>query len=297
MNDSEKYWDARGQVDLAALIARVWKGRWTVMICAFLFTAAAIALAFQMTPVYRAQTVLAPAPLDTKGMSGGLGSALGSLGGLAALAGITGGNAGATEEALAVLRSREFTEKFIREHDLLPQLYPKLWDAEAKAWSVPPAKQPSYARAFEYFDKTVREIESDKRTGLVTVRIEWRDPEVAATWANELIAKLNGEMRARAMQESNAAIGYLEKELGTTSTVETRLAIGRLMEAQVNHRMLASVTQEYSFRVVDRAMAPDPRDKVRPKKSLLAALGLMFGVVIGALIVLIRDALRLRRAA
>jgi uncharacterized protein involved in exopolysaccharide biosynthesis len=250
-----------------------------------------------MRPVYVSQTVLAPAPLDTKGLSGGLGSSLGSLGGLAALAGLGGANGGATEEALAVLRSREFTEQFIREKNLLPVLYPDLWDVKSRGWAVDVARQPSYARAFEYFDKKVREVESDKRTGLVTLKIEWHDPAVAASWANDMVSKLNTEMRARAMRDSNAAIGYLEKELAATSTVETRLAIGRLMEAQINHRMIASVTQEYSFRVMDRAMPADPRDKIRPKKSLLAALGLMFGAVIGAIIALIRDGLRQRRAA
>jgi len=297
MNDSEKYWDSHGQVDLAALIARVWQGRLIVLAFVIACTAAAVLLARAMTPIYRASTVLVPASLDSNGMSGGL-SALGSLGGLAALAGITaGGNAGAAEQALAVLRSREFTEKFMREKDILPQIYPAIWDRKARAWTVAADKQPSYARAYEYFDKAIRDIESDKRTGLVTVRIEWRDPVVAASWANDMIAKLNTEMRARAMADSNAAIGYLEKELGTTSTVETRHAIGRLMEAKVNQRMLASVTQEYSFRVVDRAMAPDPRDKVRPKVRLLAALGFMFGGVLGAVAALMRDAFRRRRAA
>jgi uncharacterized protein involved in exopolysaccharide biosynthesis len=297
MNAPDTYWDSRGQVDLAALFRRLWQGKWWIVAGVVVFAAAFILLGKRMNPVYVAQTVLAPAPLDSKGMSGGIGSALGSLGGLAALAGITGGNAGATEEALAVLRSREFTEKFIRDKNLLPLLYPDLWDAKANDWNVPASKQPSYARAFERFDKKVREIATDKRTGLVTLTIEWRNPVVAATWANDMVVSLNAEMRNRAMLESNAAIGHLEKELGATSTVETRLAIGRLMEAQINRRMLASVTQEYSFRVMDRALPPDARDKVRPKMALLGALGVMFGAIFGAIAALIHDSLRRRRPA
>jgi len=259
MDTPEKYWDSRGQVDLVALIARIWRGRLIVIVSVVIFTAAAVMLARVMTPIYRAEIVLTPTPVDAKGLTGGLGSALGSLGGLAALAGIGGGgSAGATDQAIAVLHSREFTEKFMRENDIVPQLYPDIWDKKTRAWTVAPEKQPSYARAYRYFDKSIREITSDKRTGLVTVTIEWRDPVVAANWANDMIAKLNSETRARAIADANAAMGYLEKELGSTSTVETRLAIGRLMEAQVNQRMVASVTQEYSFRVVDRAMAPDP---------------------------------------
>jgi uncharacterized protein involved in exopolysaccharide biosynthesis len=297
MNSTPEYWDSRGQVDLAELMRQIWRGRVWVLVSTVICTAAFLMLGKLMAPIYRAQTVLAPAALDAQGMSGSLGS-LGSLGGLAALAGVNlGGNAGAAEEALAVLRSREFTEKFLREKELLPKLYPDIWDAKAKQWTVPAARQPSYARAFAYFDTKVREIESDKLTGLVTVKIEWRSAVEAAEWANDLIARLNAEMRARAMRDSNAAIGYLEKELATTSTVETRLAIGRLVENQINQRMLASVTQEYAFRVVDRALPADIRDRVRPKMSLLAALGVMFGLVVGAVIALIHDGIKRRRTA
>ena len=46
--------------------------------------------------------------------------------------GLSGGDY-ATEEAIAVLKSRYFTEAFIRDNNLLPELFPKLWDSE---WSL-----------------------------------------------------------------------------------------------------------------------------------------------------------------
>lgn len=287
MSETQNIWDNRGQVDLAALVRRLWLGRWWLVVSIVIVTALFLTAAFTMNPAYRAQALLAPASIDRSGASGGIGS-LGSLGGLAALAGLNlGANGSATEEALAVLRSREFTEKFITANQLMPKLFREQWDPVARAWISPEASRPTLARAFRLFDKTIREAELDKRSGLVTLKIEWRDPAEAAFWVNDLIVRLNAEMRARAMRDSNAAVGYLEKELAATSTIETRLAIGRLMEAQINQRMLASVTQEYAFRVVDKALPPDPRDRVRPNKPLMAALGVMFGFTLGAVIVLL----------
>ncbi len=66
-----------------------------------------------------------------------------------------------------------------------------------------------------------------------------------------------------------------------TSTMEARDAISRLMEAQVKQRMLANVTQDYSFRVVDRAIPPDKDDPISPQKALLLVSGVLLGLAVG----------------
>jgi uncharacterized protein involved in exopolysaccharide biosynthesis len=247
------------------------------------FVALATTAAFLVTPVYRSSALLVPADVEGSGMGSLLGG-LGELGGLAALAGVDlGGGRSATEESLAVLRSREFTEAFIRDRDLLPVLFHTAWDEDAKQWRDP-EDPPTMAEGYKYFHQTVRGVSQDTRTGLVTLRIDWRDPQVSADWANELVGRLNAEMRRRAIERTNASVEYLEKELENTVLVDTRTAISRLMETQINQRMLANVTAEYAFRVVDRALPPDEDDPVRPRKLLMvvaaAAAGLLLGIVI-----------------
>jgi LPS O-antigen subunit length determinant protein (WzzB/FepE family) len=80
---------------------------------------------------------------------------------------------------------------------------------------------------------------------------------------------------------------FLEKELQSSSTVEARDAISRLIEAQVKERMLANVTPDYSFRVVDKAIPADRDDPVKPQKALLIAVGVLLGLVVGLLPVLV----------
>jgi hypothetical protein len=216
---------------------------------------------------------------------------LGQLGGLASLAGLNiGSSASNLEESLAVLRSREFTEAFIRDEGIITELFYKRWDEDAGLWLGSEEDQPTPAQAFKFFDRRVRTASRDLRTGLITVQIVWRDPVKAATWANELVGRLNAEMRSRAIARTNASLEYLEKELAATATVETRQAIARLIEAQVNQRMLASVTEEYAFHIVDRALPPDLRDEVGPRKALLMAFGLILGLFFGACAVLVAGA-------
>jgi uncharacterized protein involved in exopolysaccharide biosynthesis len=264
-------------LDLRSLVSLICSRRWLVVICVVLSTAAATTLALIMKPVYESTVVLVPA--NTERSLEGLGSALGQLGGIASLAGLSVGARGnETEEALAVLRSRHFTESFINDHNLMPVLFASKWDAAQGRWKVPPEDQPTPARAFKLFDKRIRSVVQDKKTGLVTLSIDWRNRELAAAWANELAHRLNEEMRTRSIGKAESSLGYLEHELESTTTVATREAIGRLIEAQVKQRMVAHVTQEYAFRIVDKAMAADKDDPIKPNKPAIVAAGFLFGL-------------------
>jgi uncharacterized protein involved in exopolysaccharide biosynthesis len=279
--------DRQGNIDLRAVLATVWSRRWLLAAVTVFFTAAFTTAAFVMTPIYRATTVLVSAASD-RGGAGSLGGALGQLGGLISLTGLDVGSGGAeTEEALAVLSSREFTEAFIRDENLLPVLFEPRWDGEAQQWRGLEAEWPTFADGFKFFDGAIRTIVRDPQKGIISVEIEWRDPERAAYWANELVRRVNQEMRTRAITSTTASIGFLEKELLSTAIVETRAAIGRLMEAQINRRMLANVTEEYAFRIAGRALPPDPKDTVRPNKALMVLLGPAIGLTVGTLLVLI----------
>lgn len=285
MNSTTDGWiNPDDTIDLGALIGKLWQRRWWIVAAVFVCTTIAAVVAFNTTPIFRTTAVMVPANAERGGDMRG---PLGQLGGLASLAGLTVGGAGLeTEEALAVLRSREFTEKFIRDRNLMPVLFASRWNEKEQRWRAD-TTPPTPAQAYKYFHKSIRAVIQDKKTGLVTVQIDWKDGGQGAEWANELVRRLNAEMRVRAITHANASVGYLEKELEVTSAVGTRDSINRLIESQIKQRMLANVTQEYAFRVVDTAMAPDKNDPIRPKKRLLLAGGVLIGGVVGIAIVLV----------
>jgi uncharacterized protein involved in exopolysaccharide biosynthesis len=273
-------------VELRDVIA-VLRARWVWMLIGAVAGATLLLLvSFMMKPVYRATVVLAPSRIEQSG-GGGVGAGLGRIGGLASLAGIDIGAAqDGTEEALAVFRSRILTERFLADHGILPMLFADEWDTAAKKWKSS-KDAPTLAQGFKSFDEDIRRIGYDRKSGLVTLAIEWTDPTQAAVWANELVDRVNEEMRSRALSRANASIAFLEKELEKTTVVETRSAINRLLESQINQRMLANVTQEYAFRVIDRALPADPKDKVRPKRVVFVALGFVLGGVLALFAVLL----------
>jgi uncharacterized protein involved in exopolysaccharide biosynthesis len=56
--------------------------------------------------------------------------------------------------------------------------------------------------------------------------------------------------------------------------------------------MYADVTEEYSLRVVDRALPSDADDPLRPRKALLVAIGFITGLVVGVVVVVLRHLFR-----
>lgn len=279
MNDSqERLVDLSDSIDFRAVASRLWQRRRWIGGSLALCTAAFAAAAFIMTPIYRSATVFVSATVGRTNVSNLLGGALSNL---APLAGINiNPNPTETEEGLAVLKSRRFTESFIEDKRLMPELFPRKWDRDRQQWRTG-VRIPTPAQAYKYFDESIRSVSEDRRTGLITLEIRWRDRIEAAQWANELLSRLNAEMRSRAIDKATASIGYLEKELTATTVVATRDAIGRLMETEINHRMLATVTVEYAFRVVDTALPADQLDVLRPKKLLMIIVGFALGAALG----------------
>jgi uncharacterized protein involved in exopolysaccharide biosynthesis len=289
MNETAGNLEHDQEVDLLVLLSRVLSKPLYLILSILLFTSASGLAAFLITPIYSVSVLLAPASPERSNMNSSLSSALGQLGGLAAIAGVNvGGTDVATQEAIAVLKSREFTERFISDLNLMPKLFPHKWDENNQKWKGGVENWPTPAKAYRLFDQSIRSVVEDKKTGLVRLQIDWRDREEAATWANILITRLNSEMRQRAIDHADASVGYLDKELATTSAVDTRSAINRLMETQIDQRMLANVTQEYAFRIVDKATAPDKSDVAWPNRLIFMVGGFLLGAFAGVLLALKR---------
>lgn len=268
------------EFDFRPLIRLVWSNRWLVMAIAAVFGLLGASYAFLAPPWYRAETVLAP---SERASPSGVAAQLSQLGGLASIAGLSIA-APNKEVPLATLQSRAFAEGFIEEQRLLTALFAEEWDSEMQAWRVAPDQVPDIRDAVRYFLKKVLRVTEDKRTGLVTITVDWTDPDEAARWANLLSSRINEQTREIALAEAKRNLEFLRDELSKTQLVSMQQSIGRLMESELQKYMLARGAVDYSFRVIDPATVPKKRH--RPKRALTVALSLMLGVVVGSFLVL-----------
>lgn len=269
------------EITLTYLVTVIARYKYIIAGCALLGMIASGIMVFRAVPIYRAQALMIPVT-DNAGKSG-LSSLASQFGDLASLAGadLSGSNSG-KNEAIALLRSRAFTEKFLREENLLPELYADKWDAVNKTWKVTNEEEiPTLWHGFNFFDSTIRFIEEDKKTGLLTLAIEWKDPKQAAIWANMLVKRLNYETRERTITEAKKSLSYLDQELAKNSSVELQQVIYRLIENQIKTIMLANVRDEYAFKVIDPPAIAPKGAYIKPKRSLLLGLGFAIGMIFG----------------
>ncbi len=265
---------AEDEINLLDLWRVLMARKWLIVGLTFLATVAALVIALRTTPIYRAEALLAPVEDDKNGAA----SALAQFGGLASMVGVSLGGGGNTEHSLAVLKSRAFLDDFIQENQLMPVFFEKLWDAEKQAWAVEDPKQaPTAWDAYDVFSKNLLKTSVDKKSGLVTVGIEWKDPEQSAQWANQLVTRLNSHQRRVAIQEAEKSLAYLNEQLAKTPVVEMQQMLYRMLEAETKKIMLANVRDEYAFKVVDPAVVPER--KIKPKRSLIVVLGFMAGLM------------------
>jgi uncharacterized protein involved in exopolysaccharide biosynthesis len=247
-----------------------------------------VGYALMATPLYRIQAVLASTETES---AAGIPS---GLSGLAGLAGISVGGAREGSQSIATLNSRAFIEDFIRDMDLLPILFADEWDAANARWlETDPNEWPNLESGVEYFVSDVRTITEQPDTGLVVLTIDWSDPEVAVSWTEQLIARINDALRERDLADSEARLEYLNEQLASAGLVELRQAISGLIQDQIQTIMLAQAAAEYAFRVIDPPRVPNA--PVFPHKRLVVMLAVIIGGMLGLFAALLRSALAHRQ--
>jgi uncharacterized protein involved in exopolysaccharide biosynthesis len=262
------------EIDLWELWETIWSGRWLIVAITGVFALGGVTYALLAQEWYKAEVVLAPAD-DDKSASG----ALAQFGGLASLAGInlSGMN---KSEPVAVLKSRGFARDFIVDLKLMSLLEEDIREG---------SKPLDVRDAVKFFDEDIRSVSEDKKTGLVTLSIRWKDPVVAASWANDLVSRLNARLRNEAEKEAERNVAYLQREISGTSVVSLQQSMGRVLEGQMQKLMLARGNEEFAFKIIDRATAPKKRDW--PKRAVITLISFFVGGFLGLLAVFLRKAI------
>ena len=109
---------------------------------------------------------------------------------------------------------------------------------------------------------------------------------VAAQWVNWLVEDVNATVKAQDVGEAEKSIEYLREQVTNTSLADLQAVFFDLIQSQTETVMLAEVRQEYVFKTIDPAVAPE--EKSKPSRALICVLGTLLGGMLGVVIVLIR---------
>jgi uncharacterized protein involved in exopolysaccharide biosynthesis len=316
--------DARAQpereismFDLATPVVRRWK-----VVAGTAFGAALLAaiLLLIQTPIYTAKTTFTPE-------TGTSSSAAGSLAALAGVANQLGLGLGASSSV-----TPEFFVKLAGSSELLRStLMFEFPDPAGDASSNRPlldilkvkGKTPEerFQRGVILLRSQI-EVTSDKPTGIVTLEVDMRNPQLAATVANHVVQELNqfnlerrqsqsreqrrftGERLAEAEKDlrtaERAELGFLQRNRDYSSSPLLTFEAGRLArDVQVKQELFLTLSKAHTeariaevrdtpvLTVVDSAVAPFRR--ARPQRTIGVIIATIFGTLVGIVIAYIVD--------
>ncbi|MCT7943849.1 Wzz/FepE/Etk N-terminal domain-containing protein [Shewanella septentrionalis] len=295
---------ANDEIDLRELFSVIWQGKWIIIFITAVFAIGSVIFAIMQPNIYKSEALLAPASEE---QSGGLSGLASQFGGLASLAGVNLGGKGGidkTQMAIEVMKSRQFTSDFIKKHNVLPDLIaakkwdrnsdkliydPELYNDKTNTWvrevKAPFIPEPSMQEAFKIFSKIIA-VNKAPETGMVTISVEHISPIVAQQWVTWLIQDINKVMKERDVAEANRSSEFLNKQIGLTNVADIKTILYKLVEEQAKTIMFAEVRDEYVFKTLDPALAPE--EKAKPKRALICVLGTLLGCILAVMIILIR---------
>ena len=283
------------EIDLGELFAVLWAGKVKIVAITAIFAIASVIYALSMPNHYKATVLLSPAQSSS---GGGLSGALGDLGGLASLAGVSLGGAGGSEGKLAqeIMQSWSFIEGFIEDNNLAVGVYAAdgwdkssnelqinsgLYDVSKSQWLVEP---PSSWSLFKTFSG-ILSVSEDKKSGLVSVSIEYYSPLIAKQWLDLYVAAINEHMQKREMAKVTRNIEYLQAQIKKTNIAEMQEVFYTIIEEQIKSKMLAEASPEYAFVAVSPSMVPV--EKSQPNRASKCILGTLLGGMLSVLLVLV----------
>jgi uncharacterized protein involved in exopolysaccharide biosynthesis len=288
------------EIDLRELFMVLWAGKIKIVAITAVFAVASVIYALSVPNQYKATALLAPA----QSSGGGLSGALGQLGGLASLAGVSigGGEGSEAQIAQEIMKSWNFIEAFIADNDLAVELFAAegwrkgsnelkinndVYDSQNKQWLLENESgvvgPPSSWNLFKTFSERLA-VSEDKKSGLVSVSIEYYSPQIAKQWLDMYVSAVNAHMQQRQVDKVTNNINYLQAQIEKTSIAEMREVFYTIIEEQTKNKMVAEASPEYAFVAVSPSMVPE--ETSQPKRALICILGTLLGGMLSVLLVL-----------
>jgi uncharacterized protein involved in exopolysaccharide biosynthesis len=269
--------DKKNEIDFFELVAFLYAAKVRILAGALAFTAAAAVYAFLSKSVYESYAVISTRDVQGGG-GGGSSGLLSQLGGFGGAVASQFGLVNTTLDRMEIiLKSREMAESVIEAHDLLPRLYPKAWDAQAKKWKDgrPP---PNQRRAVEMLRGGFLNVVIDPRKKIIKVSIASPDSTLSTDLASYYLEALNNRIQEDTRKDADGNRQYLEKQLWNTQDPLLRERIQTLMSVEIEKSMLVS---SKAFDVLERPAVPLAR--LKPKRRQIVMGAFVIGVVFSCL--------------
>lgn len=205
------------------------------------------------------------------------------------------------QETISMVESRQFIGEFIRQKALKPMIFPKRWDNSTQTWKkknrweiwgmvnffrgssdertsstlrAESRAEPSDWRATKVF-KEAFSIAQEKNTGIIVMRLQWRDPDAGADTLNSLVEYANAYISTRERNRIEDNIRAMEAKLEQEVMPVLKTFLFEHIESMKSTLITQNVQIAPTFDVIDKAYVPQKPIFRIPKVLML--VGLVFG--------------------
>lgn len=272
-------------VEVASLLASVWKHRKWVAGCTIVLTALGVLRAMTARPVYTSQAIIALKESAKGGDASRFFSQFGGMGGVvASQLGLGNTNLDKIE---ILLKSHELSETVISEHNLMPLLFPMKWDAEKNAWKGNSSKIPTLRDGVRRLRQDCLSVSLDGKKGVIKVGANFRDPVMAKKLVDYYLIALNNRIRQNVIRDAETNRDYLEKQVASTLDPILREKIHTMIGFEIEKAMLVS---SQAFEILERPVVSIER--ARPKKKQIVVLSFLAGLFLSFLAIFTGNVIR-----
>jgi LPS O-antigen subunit length determinant protein (WzzB/FepE family) len=298
--------ETQNEIDLLELLSDIWKQRWFVGGCALATFAMSVAYLKIATPSYTAELRLTPAQQTQTGSTSGFG------GGLAGLASLTGVSMRSDPGSMAFMlyregvHSRSLAAELMKRSDIVKMVFEEEWNTETRRFSEPrytfltrvlkttrtilgskptPWTPPSAARMEDYIQDRV-ELTEEAEDPIITLTFRHHDPRFATEFLMRIHEVLDNRLREKSRARTTQYIGYLSRQLRSTTVAELRGALAQTLSEQEKSLMVANSTLAYAAEPIDGATTS--LQPTHPRNGVVLLIGTLLGMFIGAAIALVR---------
>lgn len=239
----------------------------------------ALGLAYALLTPNQYESTVEVAPAASGPSESRMAGLVGQLGGLASLAGVEVPGRQEDQTAVAVLRSNAFVSNFLRQSGALRTVQEDNRGIASRIFGTRVDEQ----SAINSFRARLMRVEEDRRAGTTKLTVRSSDREAAARWANGMIQQLNALQRQRVIDESTNRIGYLDQQAKRATSVEVQRVLYDIMEGELKAIAIARTREDFTFRVIDPAVAAVKNGPVAPNVPLELFMGAAIGSALGVL--------------
>jgi len=280
------------EIDLRELFATICKHKIFIAVFVFITTVLAVIYVLAKPNEYKIYTVLAPQEQSKTPNLGGLGA-------IASMAGVNlGGSSGVTPDVAFknLLDDYAFMKKFIIKRGIDKKLlsgelvkdyvFALNYDGIYKFFKG--GKKDKKINFFEDIYKPFKKafnIESDKKTGLITVSFINPSRHFAYYVLTSFLEDATDYLVNRDLEDINAQIDKYQKELQKTDNIELKAELAKLISNLIKQKVYINSSKYYKVKVVTDPYIPDVKDKAKPKRALIVIVAFITSFILAIFLV------------